>query len=81
MKGAALPYCSYFSFTAIDDHRALIFGGRSINGRTDHLYLIDFDTMVSILYTYLHWMVPKLIHTCTNTIHGWIWEEKGIAIL
>ena len=46
MKGIALPHNSYFSFTAIDDHRALIFGGNVGDRRVDSLYLIDFNTMV-----------------------------------
>jgi hypothetical protein len=50
MKGIALPHNSYFSFTALDDHRAVIFGG-NVGGslrRADNLYLIDFNTMVSL---------------------------------
>jgi hypothetical protein len=48
MKGVDLPHSSYFSFTAIDDHRALIFGGNICGRRYDNLYLIDFNTMVSV---------------------------------
>ena len=51
MKGINLPPNSYFSFTAIDSHRALVFGGHvndRTNSRTDGLYLIDFNKMVSV---------------------------------
>jgi hypothetical protein len=50
MKGIALPHNAYFSFTAIDDHRAVIFGGSTSGAgrRIDNLYLIDFNTMVSL---------------------------------
>ena len=48
MKGITLPHSSYCSFTAIDDHRALVFGGNVAGRRVDNLYLIDFNTMVSV---------------------------------
>ena len=48
MKGISLPHSSYCSFTAIDDHRALVFGGNVDGRRVDNLYLIDFNTMVSV---------------------------------
>ena len=51
ISGTTPPPNSYFTFTAIDDHRALIFGGHVTLGRsdirTDSLYLIDFNKMVS----------------------------------
>lgn len=49
MKGVDLPSNSYFSFTAIDDHRALVFGGNVAGRRVNRLYLIDFNTMVSLV--------------------------------
>ena len=48
MKGIALPHSSYCSFTAIDDHRALVFGGNVAGRRAGNLFLIDFNTMVSM---------------------------------
>ena len=49
MKGISLPHSSYCSFTAIDDHRALVFGGNVAGRRVDNLYLIDFNIMVSMV--------------------------------
>ena len=48
MKGISLPHSSYCSFTAIDDHKALVFGGNVAGRRVNNLYLIDFNIMVSV---------------------------------
>jgi len=45
--GPGPPPCSYFSFTAINDHQAVLFGGRQSDGRVSDCYLINFVSMVS----------------------------------
>lgn len=41
------PPCAAFTFTAVDDRRAVMFGGKNINqGRMSNTYIIDFNTMV-----------------------------------
>ena len=45
--GKRPPPCSAFTFTAVDDRRAVVFGGRNIKqGRMNDVYIIDFHTMV-----------------------------------
>ena len=46
--GPRPPPCSYFSFTAINGHQAVLFGGRQSDGRINDCYLIDFASMVSL---------------------------------
>ena len=43
------PPCSAFSFTTIDHHRAVLFGGRQEHGRVNDIYILDLDTMVCCL--------------------------------
>ena len=41
------PPCSAFTFTAIDDRRAVVFGGNNIEmGKMNTVYIIDIITMV-----------------------------------
>ena len=60
MKGISLPHSSYCSFTAIDDHRALVFGGNVAGRRVDNLYLIDFNIMVIVFVAWLP--QPQCMH-------------------
>ena len=47
VKGTRPPPCAGFTLTSVDNHRAVLFGGRHPErGRINDLYLIDFDTMV-----------------------------------
>ena len=50
-NGIRPPPSSTFTLTSIDNHRALLFGGGQLVGCgiTSDLYLIDFDTMVSVI--------------------------------
>ena len=44
MKGERPPPCSVFSFTKIDQHRAVLFGGyQPDNGRVNELYIFNFN--------------------------------------
>ena len=75
--GTTPPPNSYFTFTAIDDHRALVFGGHVTLGRndsrTDSLYLIDFNKMVSV------GIDPSTIQLCG--IHNQIYYVTFIGAL
>ena len=55
VSGARPPPCSGFTLTAIDSHRAVLFGGWQPGGggRVSDLYLIDFNTMVKCHYIVL----------------------------
>ena len=45
--GPRPPPCFFFSFTAINDHQAVLFGGNQPGHRVvDECYLMDFQTMV-----------------------------------
>ena len=45
--GERPPPCSNFTFTAVDDRRAVMFGGRNgEKGQMDDVYIIDLSTMV-----------------------------------
>lgn len=37
---------SNYSFTPVDDKRAIVFGGLSKNGRSDEVHIIHWDSMV-----------------------------------
>ena len=55
--GPRPPPCSHFSFTAINNRQAVLFGGRQQHGRVSDCYLMDFETMVhpeiiSLQHTY-----------------------------
>ena len=56
VSGARPPPCSGFTLTAIDSHRAVLFGGWQPGGggRVSDLYLIDFNTMVKCHCIVLH---------------------------
>lgn len=66
MKGVDLPSNSYFSFTAIDDHRAFVFGGNVAGRRVNNLYVIDFNTMVGPNCNNQFWCVHNVVH---NVVH------------
>ena len=44
------PPCSGFSFTMVDSHRAMLFGGKQEEHRVSDIYMFDFDTMVSVVW-------------------------------
>ena len=45
--GERPPPCSGHTFTAVDDRRAVVFGGKNgEQGRMNDVYIIDFSTMV-----------------------------------
>ena len=44
--GCRPPPCSDFSFTAISDHLAVLFGGRQPEDRVNDCYVMNFETMV-----------------------------------
>ena len=47
--GERPPPCDAFTFTAIDDRRAVLFGGNNLDqGRINDVYIIDFHTMVHV---------------------------------
>ena len=58
--GPRPPPCNHFSFTAINNHQAVLFGGRQPHGRVSDCYLMDFESMVrpemyaGLEYTYEH---------------------------
>ncbi|XP_064393440.1 uncharacterized protein LOC135340941 isoform X2 [Halichondria panicea] len=46
LRGERPPPCSIFTFTMVDQHRAVLFGGsQSGRGRLNDVYLFDFRTM------------------------------------
>ena len=48
--GKRPPPCSNFSFTIVDDHRAVLFGGfQGGKGTTKDVYILDLRSMVSWL--------------------------------
>ena len=54
--GERPPPCSNFTFTTIDDRRAVLFGGRNgEQGSMNDVYIIDLHTMVMtvLLYPYI----------------------------
>ena len=44
--GPRPPPCAHFSFTAVNNHQAVFFGGRQLHGRVSDCYLMDFESMV-----------------------------------
>ena len=46
LRGTRPPPCSSSSLTMIDDHRAVLFGGRS----TKDVYILDLTGMVCVLF-------------------------------
>ena len=45
--GPRPPPCAYFTFTAINGHQAVMFGGSQAGrGSVNDLYIIDFSSMV-----------------------------------
>ena len=61
------PPCSDFTFTAIDDRRAVLFGGRNgEQGSMNDVYIIDLPTMVQ-------WFPIKLF--CSDKHHHCISKE------
>ena len=46
--GERPPPCAYFTFTAVDDRRAVLVGGyNGDQGRMNDVYIIDLPTMVN----------------------------------
>ena len=61
--GERPPPCSAFTFTAVDDRRAVLVGGvNGDQGRMNDVYIIDLPTMVKefVLYYYLHMYIVSL---------------------
>jgi len=44
--GPRPPPSTQFSFTAINNHQAVLFGGRQPHGRVNDCYLMNFESMV-----------------------------------
>ena len=43
------PPCAGLTFTAVDDRRAVLFGGKNEEqGRMNHVFIIDLSTMVFV---------------------------------
>lgn len=43
LTGIRPPPCAAFSFTRVDQHRAVLFGGRQLEERTDQLHILDME--------------------------------------
>ena len=54
--GSRPPPCSSFSFTSINNHQAVLFGGNQQGRRVNDCFLIDFESMVC----------PKRYDLCTT---------------
>ena len=65
MSGSRPPPCRNFTFTSIDKHRALLFGGFLPEGRcrVNHLYLFDFSIMVCCMDDLLQKLELQTAHT------------------
>ena len=46
--GEKPPPCANFTFTAIDDRRAVLFGGYNDKGKMNDVYIIDLHSMVCV---------------------------------
>ena len=47
MTGPRPPPCAFFSFTTVDENRAVVFGGRQPGrGCVNDVYILDFSDMV-----------------------------------
>ena len=83
--GERPPPCAAFTFTAVDDSRAVLFGGRSGDqGVVNDVYIIDLLTMVRthdtlarvlacLVHVFLYVLVFHLFNTCIFTyvhVHG-----------
>jgi hypothetical protein len=76
VSGTRPPPCAFFSFTAIDQHRAVVFGGRTQTARVSDTYILDMTKMVSYyigviklrpsLYTQVLRCeaIPSTLHVC-----------------
>ena len=60
--GEKPPPCTAFTFTAIDDRRAVLFGGFDGKGRMNDVYIIDLHSMVCV--TIQHY---TCIYKCMST--------------
>ena len=50
ISGTRPPPCSHFTFTNINDHQAVMFGGQTPGGtKMNDIYLFDFEKMVSTI--------------------------------
>ena len=72
LVGQRPPPCGGVTFTMIDPHRALLFGGRQETGRVSSVYIFDFRDLVRrsvtctwnfINYTDNHWIEESRLHT------------------
>jgi len=45
-SGAPPSPCAAFSFTKIDEHRVVLFGGRQCGGRVNELHFLNMDQWV-----------------------------------
>ena len=53
MTGERPPPCFAFTLTSINDYQALFFGGKGEQfNRVDLLYIIDFQSMVTLLHVH-----------------------------
>ena len=55
--GSRPPPCGAFSFTAIDSHRAVLFGGYNReHGKMNGVYIINIQTMVRLAFGLLDYL-------------------------
>ena len=57
--GSRPPPCAGFSFVAIDDHKGVLFGGRTEHGVMNDVYIINGQTMVCLC----------VVESCMFTVH------------
>ena len=56
-SGERPPPCAAFTFTSIDNRRAVLFGGRNgAQGVMNDVYIIDLEKMVAS-YVYIHMLI------------------------
>ena len=61
--GDTPPPCSGFTFTAVDDRRAVLFGGYNVEeGKMNSVYIIDLLTMVNYFHRGVKGACPHLFN-------------------
>ena len=70
--GEKPPPCAGFSFTAIDDRRAVLFGGyNGKHGKMNDVYIIDLHSMVHVCVTIQHYTCTNFYCKCSN---AYLWR-------
>ncbi len=59
VTGTSLPPCCDFTFTMIDDNRAVLFGGFARSEETNDIYIFNFHELVSGMSSYNYFEFPK----------------------